>query len=183
MKRLFADSALVEFSEFCPLIGIKLKEEKSEACPDITFLGLRASFPSFASRFELSVRLGDNKRTAWLALADHFLKTKSISHQQLEKLICRLSFSKTILFGKFARAQLRPLYKNTHRMFYCGNLHRLEISNLSWRMAILASMEARTLSPRPSRIRWISYTAAATTSSILFALLFDAPSSRPTIQC
>ena len=93
MKRLLVDSVLCAFSEFRSLLGIKLEESKSEAGPDVTFLGLRASFPSHSGDCELSVRLGETKRTtAWIALVGHFLKTESISHQELEKLIGRLSF-------------------------------------------------------------------------------------------
>lgn len=97
-KRIFVDSASVTFSECFPH-GIKLEEAKSEDGPTVTFLGLRTSFPSHSSRFELSDRLGEITRTDWLALFGHFLKTKPTTHQELEKLIGRLSFPREISSG------------------------------------------------------------------------------------
>lgn len=99
MKRLLVDSALITFTEFFSLLGSTPKEAISEAGPDITFLGLRAPFPSSSTRFELSARLDDTMRTSWVAMIDSYLKAQSISHQELEKLIGRLSFAQTLLLG------------------------------------------------------------------------------------
>ena len=182
-KRLLVDSALVAFSEFCALLGIKMEETKSEAGPNVTFSGLRASCPSLSNDFELSGRLGEAKRTARVALFGRSGKTKSTARQEMGKLMGRLSPPQAIFVGGFPRAQLRPLYKKTHRAFYFANLSRLEISTLSWRKVIPASMDARILSPRPARIRWIAYADAATASSLFRALLFDTSAPHPAIRC
>ena len=182
MKRLLSDAALGTFTEFCSLLGISLKALKSEAGPDVTFLGLRGSFPCLKNNFELSVRLGESKRSSWISLIDQFLKSRTISHQELEKLIGRFSFSQTILFGKFARAQLRPLYRKLHSKFYSGKLAPHELDNLSWWRSLLAVMAPRSLAPRPKLVPWIAYTDAATSSSMLCALLFDTSAPVPTIH-
>ena len=85
-KRILVDSALVAFSAFCCLLGIKLKGAKSEDGPDITLLGLRAPCPYRSNRFELSARLGETERTAWMALVGRFPKTESISQQEIGQL-------------------------------------------------------------------------------------------------
>ena len=108
-----AARALSTFTAFCSKLGIQLKEEKSEWGAKVTFLGLQGFFPCRAYNFQLSVSLTPEKALSRAAEIQSFVERRSISSSELEKLIGKLGFSQTNLFGKFARTQLRPLYKNT----------------------------------------------------------------------
>ena len=149
VKRLLSDAFLGTFTEFCFLLRISLKGKKSEAGPGVTFLGIRGSFPSSLNNFEFSVRLDESKRCAWDPLIGQFLKSRTISHQELENPIGRFIFPHAILFGEFARAQLRPLYRKLRGKFYSGKLPPRELDKLAWRRSLLAEMAPRFLTPRP----------------------------------
>ena len=111
-----------------------------------------------------------------------YLKAGTISRLCLEKLLGRLGFSQTSLFGKFDRAQIRPLYQKFYRRAYNARLTRLERTNLSWRQQIIAYCAPRLARTRPARADWLIYTDAATDHAKLCALLFRGDFSRPSID-
>ena len=87
-----------------------MKDDKSEVGPAIASQGLLGSYPSKENGSVLSICLPDEKRKAWSALIRSYLAQNRLSYQELEKLIGRLSFSQTLLFGKLAITQIPPLY-------------------------------------------------------------------------
>ena len=109
IPKLLGNKELQVFTTFCSLLGIRLMEGKSEVGPRIAFLCLSGWFPGRYNGHTLHISLPDEKRTAWAALLRDYTCKGSTAHQELEKLIGRLSFPQTLLFGKFARTQLRPL--------------------------------------------------------------------------
>ena len=66
--------------------------------------------------------------------------------------------------------------------FYSGKLPTAELGNLAWWLSLLASFAPRPLPHRPIYIRRIAYADAATSSSAIFALLFDSSAAAPTIH-
>ena len=98
--------------------GAALKPEKSDVGPEATGLGLRAWFPSreTISRFELLFRMG--KRGSLENARRDYIKCGVSTLQDLGKLIGWMSFSQTLLFMKFARMQMRPLYRGIGRWVY-----------------------------------------------------------------
>ena len=106
--RLLATKGMSVISRFCSLIGAKLKGDKSDVGPDVAFLGLLSSFPSKGNGSVLSISLPGGKRKARSTLIRPYFTQNRLSYQELEKLIGRLSFSQTLLFGEFARTQPRP---------------------------------------------------------------------------
>ena len=76
----------------------------------IAFLGLIGTFPAAANHGQLLISLPEDKRARWSQLPDSYLKSGTIPRSCLGRLIGRLLFSQTSLFGKSARTQLRPPY-------------------------------------------------------------------------
>ena len=179
VPRLLSNKALAVFSRFCEIMGITLKPGKSEVGPKITFLGLLGWFPTAENNYTLHISLPEEKRQAWSALLADFISKRSLSHQELEKLIGRLSFSQTLLFGKFARTQLRPLYQKLHRRVYNARLTASELAVFQWWERVIRSFSPRICTPCKEFCDWIVYTDAATSPPRLCALRF-AGNTRPT---
>ena len=76
-------------------------------------------------------------------MARPYIKAGHVSRRCLEKLLGRLGSPKTSVFGKFARAQLRPLYQKFYRRVYNARLSQLERGNLSWWLAAIADFAPR----------------------------------------
>ena len=75
------------------------------------FLGILGPFPSEENGGVLSVRLTDGKAANWAGIIRHVINEGWVSPQCLEGLIGQLSSPQTSMFGKFARSQMRALYK------------------------------------------------------------------------
>ena len=104
-----------------------------------------------------------------------------ITQRSLGKLIGRMSFSMTIIFGKFPRKQLRPLYQKFHRRVFNAQLSRRERCALEWRRRINADFTPLIDFPRPPIAGWILYTDAAPEPPVICALLFNGKSRRPNL--
>ena len=124
----------------------------------------------------------EEKRLKWSTLIASYLKEGRIPHRCLDKLIGRLSFSQTALFGEFARAQLRPMYRKIHRRVYTAALSAYEKSILEWRASIIAEFTPRLGRPRHLKPYWAIYTDAATTTGKICALLFFGCRSSPDLH-
>ena len=168
-----AGRALEVFTAFCSKLGIRLKAEKSEHGQSITFLGLLGHFPCKANDFKLSVTLDPPKASRWASEINGFIIKRSISSPELEKLIGKLGFSQTNLFGKFARTQLRPLYKK----FYCKNfspkLTGSELQTLHWWAKLLISLHPRVPRPTNRPPDAVIYTDAALLTRRIAALILS----------
>ena len=182
IRAQLGEEALRIFTRFCSVLGITLKPGKSQVGGRIVFLGLLGSFPCTANRYKLEISLPADKRKSWSQLLASFLKEGKISHSCLEKLIGRLLFSQSAVFGKFARTQLRPLYLKLHRRVYCAKLSAQEKLLFSWWKQVIEEFTPRVAVPRPIRPHWILYTDAATSARLLCAVLFVGDCSRPQIK-
>ena len=107
--------AIRTFSAWCELIGAPPQAPKSEVGQQVTFLVLLGSFPTYKNGMQLNVTLPKGKSNKWPNQIHTHVNEGYISYNDLEKLIGKLCFSQTCLFGKFAREQLRCLYKNFTR--------------------------------------------------------------------
>ena len=172
-----ANRALATFTAFCSKLGITLKTAKSEVGQEVTFLGLRGSFPCKANNFKLSVTLTPDKAKAWAEEIELFIRQRSIPSPVLEKLIGKLGFSQTNLFGKFARTQLRPLYKKFYSRNFSPKLSLSECANLRWWADVLSSLQPRV--PRPTNCLpdVVIYTDAALLSRRIAALVLSSQKS------
>ena len=161
VQLIMVDKALEVFSKFLQLVGIGLKTGKSSACNQIPFLGLLGSSPCSSNGFQLSISLTPEKREKWPGLIRTYLDRGELPHRCLDKMVGRLSFSQTALFGKFARTQLRPLCSKLQRRVYNDRLSALERDTLLWLHGVIAEFTPRLAIPLPSRADWLIYTDAA----------------------
>ena len=110
MPELLKD-ALSTFSEFGKLLQIELKSEKLNGAKWRSPRPPR-EFPSGNNRGKLSVWLTDEKKHSRLNLARLILNEDRVFRHVMDGLVGKFNYSKSTLFGKFARPQMRSLYQN-----------------------------------------------------------------------
>ena len=181
LPKQLAQQGLQTFTRWCELLGIQLKKKKSETGEKITFLGLLGTFPDPTRKQKLRVTLTPEKADKWSKAIRNVLHVGSISSQELEKLIGKLCFSQTCLFGKFARTQLRCLYRKLHTPRYQPRITKFERMTLYWWVDVIASLQPRI--PRsPGRApNFVIYTDAATSSGKIASLLFKGEQLPPKV--
>ena len=173
MPRLLASKAMAAFSRFCETVGITLKAGKSEVGTRVAFLGIQGWFPTAGNRYALHIPLPGGKRKARAALLADYIARRSISHQELAKLIDRLSFSQTLLFGEFARTQLRPLYQKLRRGVYNARLSVAETAVCGWWERVARSFSPRTCALRQHFYDLIVYTDAVPSPPSIVCITFQ----------
>ena len=118
--------------------GITLKPGKSQVGGSVVFPGLLGGFPCSAGDHLMSISVPPEKRDQWSQLLDLYLKEGAIPHIYLDKLIGRLAFPQTALFGKFPRTHMRPLYQKLRSMFYCATLSDREKLLFGWTLQVIS---------------------------------------------
>ena len=180
IRKVLGKASLDTFARSCALLGFQLKGEKSQVGPAVASLGLLGVTPFQANGWKLPISPPGEKRAKWTDLRFNYLKEGRIPHRCLEKITGRLLFSQTAIFGKFSRAQLRPMYQKFHIRSFSATLSPYEKSVFRWRKEVIAERTPRTAAPRPRRPLWIVYTDAATNPPMMCALLFTG-TARPLI--
>ena len=94
----------------------------------------------------------------------------------------KLSFSQTAMFGKFARSQMRVLYRKLYRKYYAATLEEREFAAPKWRLAILHELNPRILRSITKFPDIVIYSDSATTGYRLAALLFNGGQSGPPLS-
>ena len=164
-----ADSAMNAFNEFFDIIGFELKREKSAIGQVNTFLGLTAHFPNPSNDMKLSLTLSPDKAEKWSDSIIQIIEERQISHARLESLIGRLAFAQTAVFGRFARAMLKPLYAKLYSPRYFAPISQSVLRNLSWWAASLSSLRPRIVDFSRSTPDWVIYSDASYEQSPLEA--------------
>ena len=169
--------ALSTFKEFSSLVGTLLHAKKCSIEPVNTFLGLRGSMPCRRSGMKLEISLDQEKSERWTELISQIIKAQSIDHDLLDKLIGKLSFAQTTVFGKFARTLAQPLYDMLNAHPYTELISEEVREILVWWRHALSSVHKRIVSVRPHFPRYIIYSDASWSEKRgqgrIAALLFD----------
>ena len=110
--------ALSSFARFCAPLGIRPEIKKSLVGARIAFLGLEGFAPPPGNSMRLSARLKADKASKCVDSIRLFLEKGRTGHKAMGSLIGKLGFSRTSLFGEFARCQLRALYLKMHHKWY-----------------------------------------------------------------
>ena len=153
--------ALDTFRDFCRIIGTSLAAKKCSVGTANSFLGIRAVLPSTSNAFRLSLSLDPEKAAVWSTLLEDYIKTRTIDHKSLDRLIGRLSFAQTNIFGKFARSLAQALYDKLHAHPYKENIDEPTLLILDWwRVALSRSLD-RLVTIRPEFPKYIIYTDAS----------------------
>ena len=147
--------------EFLSLLGVELKTEKSAIGNSNVFLGLTAFFPRPSNGMSLVISLPREKAHHWAKIILEIIATAHLSHATLESLIGRLSFAQTSVFGRFARAMLKPLYAKLFSPRYHPQLSLPLLRNLQWWASSLLTLTPRVATLNRSSPDWVIYTDAA----------------------
>ena len=161
VSALDSASAMSAFSELFSILGLSLKTAKSEIGTHITFLGLAARFPAPANHMTLSLSLSPDKARKWASGIETLIREGSVSHMALESLIGRLGFAQSSVFGRFARAMMKPLYTKLYAQRYSATLDPTLIRTLAWWVATLRNILPRVISFERSKPDWVIYTDAS----------------------
>ena len=78
----------------------------------------------------------------------------------------------TAMFGKFARPQMRVLYRKLYRKFYAPSIESREVAILKWWIANLKELNPRVLRAVSKFQDFVIYPDAASAHFRLAALLF-----------
>ena len=155
------NSAFRHFKEFCEILGVALSPKKCSISGTNTFLGLTGSFPSRCNSFRLSIKLDDLKAAKWIKSLEDIIRDRRVDHKDLDRLVGRLSFAQTNVFGKFARPFSQELYDRLHAHPYISSCDDYFLANLNWWLSALKSGISRTVSLMPKYPKYILYTDAS----------------------
>ena len=97
------DDAGLAFRSLCRALGVALKPGKADAGNAIDFIGLFGGSPSPANDYQLRISLPHGEARRRAVLIDETFKNGPIQLSTLGKLIGKISFSQTSLFGELSR--------------------------------------------------------------------------------
>ena len=112
-------------------------------------------------------------------MIDSYIKMCNIPNIFLGKLVGRLPFSLTSVFGEIPRTPMRPLYQEFRRRAPNAHLPNHERCALEWRSRIGADFTPRIAVDRPPIAGGVIYTDSASDTPAICALLLDGKSRRP----
>ena len=167
------EQALMTFEIPPETLGADLNGSKSKAKDVIKFLGLKGEFPQLNSGMKLKIFLPRSKIIAWSGTILETISKGYIEHKPSEKLIGKLPFTQTSIFGRFGRTLLKFLHTKLHRKPYLGHLSEEEIDILLWWVASLRASIPRIVEVTSTRHEVIIYTDAATSTRIVAAIVLD----------
>ena len=175
VRNELAQEALRVFSEFTEIPKSDLGGDKSLWWGALQFLGLTVDPlpPQISNGAILNISLPEGKILLRATLIEEIIAKGSVQHKQLEELICKLSFTQTSVFGRFARTLLKPLNRKLHSRPYISALSSSEPNPLSWREASVRAARPRQVLLRRKFPEIVIYTDAATYAAILAAVVID----------
>ena len=153
--------ALETLTGACRLLGVVLKKSKSEWGNPLTFLGLLGHFPNKANGGTLHIALSPDKIIKWTREIEDFLKNGSISNNDLQKLIGKLNFAQSMVFGKCARALIRPLYTWLYAAYYSPLISPTIALILRWWISLIRSIKPRAVVILPFYPKFVIFTDAS----------------------
>ena len=167
---------------FFHLLGIALKVEKARVGTTVSFLGLEGIAPHVRNGRKSEIRLTTEKARRRSSQLREALSANTISQVDLEKVIGRLSFSQTSVFGKFARAQMLPFYTKLYRRKYIPQLSPLERFTFRWRIRVLKELKPRIPRGGLRPTDFVVYTDAAARNLKLRSIILHGDQTDLTIQ-
>ena len=167
-----------------PTLCAPMKSTKSLVGAHHTFLGLLGSFLVPQKGLILSIELPQGKIAKWPHIIRDRIADGRITSKHLEKLIGKLSFAQTSVFGRFGRSLLIPLRDKLSERPYSEILPTMEIDILLWRGHAITSHVARSIEIKHKVPEYAIYSDASTSTKIAGALVRknETPSDRPIID-
>ena len=121
----------------------------------------------------LEVSLPADKASRWVSMIDEILKLGTVTRDQLESLIGRLSFPQTSIFGRFGRPMLSPLYGLLNSPSFRPLLSTRATRALQWWKVALSPLDSSVARHRSDHPDFVVFTDAATSSAIIDAVIID----------
>ena len=165
-----AQPALGAVKIFLPTLGISLNARKTGMGELTTFLGIEWKFPNPSNGMTLALALPLGKKTRWTDAINKIIKLGVVTHDQLESLAGRLSFSQTSVFGRFGRPMLTPLYNKLNTTTSHPLLTEKETMVLQWWATALHNMDRRAVRDNADRPDVVVFTDSATSTAIIAAV-------------
>lgn len=103
---------------FFELVGLKLKDSKTEKGPPLTILGVFAEFTGPRNEMTLTIPLPSEKFLRLPLKLREFSPNGTIGHKELEGVIGKLPFAQTSIYGLVGRATMTSLYQKLNAEFY-----------------------------------------------------------------
>ena len=153
--------ALETLTKACRLLGVILKKSKSEWGNPLTFLGLLGHFPNRSNCGALQISLSPGKIAKWTREIEVFLMHGSIPNNDLQKLIGELNFAQSMVFGKCARAPIRPLFTWLYASYFPPLISPTVGLILRWRISLIRSIKPRAVSILPFYPKFVIFTDAS----------------------
>ena len=174
------EEALQLVTEVCRCLGMILNYKKCLWGNPLSFLGLTGYFPTMQNNWQLSITLTEDKIAKWPAQISHFLTEGKIMHAELHKLIGKLSFAQSMVFGKCARSFLRPLYTWLHSDYFSPCISDQIAEILRWWIRLLRSFRPRIVTFCPKFPSFVIFTDASFKDGVgkVAAFLFHRDSFR-----
>ena len=104
-------AAMQAFHQMADIVGVRMKKAKCSLGQTNTFLGVDGSMPETANNILLPARLPDGKSAKWAESIQDFPTSDATERAWMDKIVGRLSFTQSLVFGRFARTLMRPLYR------------------------------------------------------------------------
>ena len=158
---------------FTPLLGALTKEDKSQADKALTFFGLRGEVPCPDNDMIIRISLPGPKKAGMADIALDVASKGAISNNDLEKVMDRLSFTQTSVFGRFGRTLLTPLRDKLKSRPYVAILSTDEVEILRCGITLLMGDISGMRFPKSPRREVLVYTDSATSARIVASLAID----------
>ena len=168
-----SEAALATLTDFSHILGIILKDDKTELGRRISFLGLSGHFPGPVNDMTPSVDLADGGKLNWAEKLEAFLARGSIAQKELESVTGRMSFSQTSIFGRWGVGTTQPLYRKSNSQYCQADLSVSDRLTFQRRAGILRQELPRRVVPRRRWADLIIYTDAAAETIITAILVCD----------
>ena len=165
-----AQPALDTIKIFLMTLGIFLKHSKTGLGEIMIFFGLEGSFPNPHNDMTLSIALPEEKKTKWAAAINKIIQLGTITRDQLESLIGRLSFPQTSVFGRFGRPMMAILHQKHNARTFHPLLSEREVRTLQWWVTALTNLGQRQVRERTDRPDVVVFTDAATSTATIAAV-------------
>ena len=146
--------------EVCELLGVVLNWAKCAWGDPLPFLGLLGSFPMVTNNWRLAIALTSEEIRKWSSQIEKFLQGGGVAFADFQKPIRKLPYAQATVFGKCARAFIRPLYAWLYSSHFAPTISSgiTEISH--WWIRLLQSFRPRIVTIRPKYPEFIISTDA-----------------------
>ena len=128
------------FRELHRLLGIKLKESKTEGpADDQTILGLLCKFGTGPC----SVNLTEERRQKTISKLQNFLKKKFVSASEASSFAGKMEFAQKGIFGRSVRPYLQPFYARAHHR--CATWTKSLDWAIRWLLHLMINLKGNVL--------------------------------------